>query len=153
MSKTFTYTRKHNPGQLYEELLVRVEGVQPVMGSLGPEAVMTVESKGDEVTITVPDTVDGRQVAGTVAAHDPAHSEARRAAEVQFHKDVMAFVAPIVGMKADKLIALLDQHRFRVAQLYKMGALNTDWTIKPLHEWLGHGTGNGQPGGDKGGGK
>lgn len=66
-----------------------------------------------------------------------------------FNREVLAYVQPIVGKKANDLVTLLDQHRFRVALAHKLGALNTDWTIKPLSEWLGK-NGNGHTSGGTG---
>lgn len=153
--KRLTFHKKNDLDMLHAELRAADDRLRPVadaLGELNAVYMLEVGSKDPSWFYITADEALSEVVARVVAAHNPAPAEARKAAAIQFHKEVMAYLQPLVGKKADGLI-LLDQHRYRVAQLYIQGALNTDWTIKPLSEWLGtngNGAGNGHTNGTGG---
>ena len=70
--KRLHFTRANNLNQLHEEIVAAVPSVRPQLNAFGEqEAVMTVEGKGDDIWLTVPDDADETAISTVVTAHVP----------------------------------------------------------------------------------
>lgn len=71
--KPLTYTKPHHARKLHAELLAALPALRPVPGPGGFDyAVFELSSRGDTVTLSVPDGTDEAAVAAVVNAHTPA---------------------------------------------------------------------------------
>lgn len=68
--KTLHYTKPHNLGALHAELLAAIPTLRPVAGpDTVLQAVASVQDRGNEVYVIVPDAVADADVAAVIAAH------------------------------------------------------------------------------------
>jgi hypothetical protein len=67
--KEIKATKAHNLNQLHEELEAAVPGLRPVTENGEREAVMALQSVGDEITVRFPDAVDWTAVSAVISAH------------------------------------------------------------------------------------
>ncbi len=69
--KEIRATRPHDIGQLHDELEAAVPALRPKSENGERVAVMSATSRGDEITLLVPDEADEATVRAVVSAHVP----------------------------------------------------------------------------------
>lgn len=72
--KKLHYVRPNDLSKLHDELLAAIPALRPVPMAAHPdhkEAVMTVQGRGDDIWLTVPDDTDETAITTVVAFHDP----------------------------------------------------------------------------------
>ena len=73
--KQLTYTKEHRLDQLTDELIAAIPSLAPVLIPNDPDhamqSVMTVQSTGTQITVTVPDETVDAEVDAVVDAHNP----------------------------------------------------------------------------------
>lgn len=71
--KRLHFVKPNNLSWLHDQLLAAIPALRPVGAPpAAPVPVMTVEGRGDDIWLTVPDTADEPAIAFIVQAHDPA---------------------------------------------------------------------------------
>lgn len=66
--KVLQYNKAHNLSKLHDEILAAIPALKPELGGM---AIIRVESKNNDIWITVPDDTNEQAIQAVIDAHDP----------------------------------------------------------------------------------
>ncbi|HEX8221690.1 MAG TPA: hypothetical protein VF914_21055 [Chloroflexia bacterium] len=135
--KRLAFNKRHNLGQLYEELLETIPALRPQVDTSGiPIASLLMEESTSSawLWLSVPDDVNEADVAAVVARHDPTSSEQKRIAREATKEKVRRLAEKAVGKVVDQLTPT-DITALYLWRLFNVRALTDEGVVRPLDEW------------------